>query len=97
MAVSGAYEPRRGALAEWGVRLAAVAAAEDCARADVVVALVPLGRGRCRGPARIVGFFDLWREGGHAIWLDPVPKIASVAAYRGRRPWAPEKRSRSRR
>jgi competence protein ComEC len=57
-----------------------LAAAEDCARADVVVALVPLGRGRCRGAARIVGFFGLWREGGHAIWLDPVPKIASVAA-----------------
>lgn len=73
------------------------AAAEDCMRADVVVALVPLGRLRCQGPARIIGFFDLWREGGHAIWLDPAPRVATVASYRGRRPWAPEKRTRGRR
>ena len=71
------------------------AAAEDCARADIVVALVPLGRSRCRGRARMIGFFDLWRAGGHAIWLGPAPRVATVAEGRGRRPWAPEKRSRA--
>jgi competence protein ComEC len=73
----------------------AAAAREDCARADVVVALVPLGRFRCRGPARFVGRFDLWREGAHAIWLDAGGGITvrTVAGARGVRPWAPQRLS----
>jgi competence protein ComEC len=72
-----------------------VAAREDCARADVVVALVPLGRFRCRGPARVIGRFDLWRWGAHAVWLDPAGGVTvrTVAAARGVRPWAPRRRS----
>jgi competence protein ComEC len=75
------------------------AAREDCARADVVVALVPLGRFRCRGPSRFVGRFDLWREGAHAIRLDPAGGVTvrTVAAARGVRPWAPERKAASRR
>ncbi|MGE0651525.1 MAG: ComEC/Rec2 family competence protein [Alphaproteobacteria bacterium] len=72
-----------------------VAAREDCARTDVVVALVPLGRFRCRGPARFVGRFDLWREGAHALWLDSggAITIRTVAEARGVRPWAPRRLS----
>lgn len=71
------------------------AAAEDCARADVVVALVPLSRRACPGPARLIGRFDLWREGAHAIWLAPsgTVTVRTVAAARGARPWAPVRRS----
>jgi competence protein ComEC len=71
------------------------AAREDCARADVVVALVPLGRFRCRGPSRFVGRFDLWRDGAHAIWLDAVGDVTirTVAAARGVRPWSPQRLS----
>jgi competence protein ComEC len=76
-----------------------IAAREDCARADVVVALVPLGRFRCRGPAQVIGRFDLWREGAHAIWLgaDGDITVRTVAAARGVRPWAPKRVSAARR
>jgi competence protein ComEC len=54
------------------------AALEDCTRADVVVALVPLGRLTCRGSARVIGRFDLWRKGAHAIWLGG--RVASASS-----------------
>lgn len=64
------------------------AAYEDCAEADVVVALVPLRRMGCRGPVRVIGRFDLWREGAYAIWLAPhAIRVESVADWRGNRPW----------
>ncbi len=64
------------------------AAYDDCAEADVVVALVPLRHVRCRGPRRVIGRFDLWRAGAHAIWLTPDGvRVESVAAARGDRPW----------
>jgi competence protein ComEC len=71
------------------------AALEDCGRAELVVALVPLGPLRCRAGTRTIGRFDLWREGGHAIWLDDdAIRIESVARQRGRRPWAPGRHAR---
>ncbi len=42
---------------------------EDCRRADVVVAKVPAPRA-CDGPDIVIDWFDLWRDGAHAIWLD---------------------------
>ena len=61
--------------------------AEDCRRADLVVSAVPV-RDLCRGPETVVGRFDLWRGGGHALWLEPGgARVESVASRRGARPW----------
>lgn len=42
---------------------------EDCRIADVVVAQVPAPRD-CDRPEVVIDWFDLWRDGAHAIWLD---------------------------
>ncbi|MEX0923806.1 MAG: ComEC/Rec2 family competence protein [Rhodovibrionaceae bacterium] len=66
--------------------------AEDCAAADLVVSLAPI-RSACLGPdgrrRPQIDRFDLWREGPHAVWLDPegAVRIVSVQDRRGRRPW----------
>jgi competence protein ComEC len=65
-------------------------AAEDCASADLVIGEVP-PRG-CRGAATVVGRVDLWRNGTHAVWLEPEGvRIESVDALRGERPWVPRR------
>jgi competence protein ComEC len=65
---------------------AGIAAA--CAVAKVVVAAVPL-RKACRGPALVIDRFDLWRRGGHALWLSPEgARVETVAGWQGNRPWA---------
>ncbi|MEX2201728.1 MAG: ComEC/Rec2 family competence protein [Dongiaceae bacterium] len=69
----------------------AAALAEDCAVADLVVSLEPardLCRGHERGDPIVIDRFDLWRNGGYAIWLsaDDI-RIRSVAETRGVRPW----------
>jgi competence protein ComEC len=64
------------------------ALAEDCRRADVVVATVPVPRRRCARPAVLVDRFDLWRAGAHAIYLArDGPRAVSVRNRRGARPW----------
>jgi len=71
------------------------ALAEDCWAADVVVAINPVRR-TCPA-ARVIDRFDLWRQGGHALWLvrDEV-RIETVNGERGERPWVqrPEQRAR---
>ena len=63
---------------------------DDCAVASLVVARVPVPRRACRGPARIIDRFDLWRGGAHAVWLrEEGVGVETVAEARGRRPWAP--------
>ena len=64
------------------------ALAEDCRIASVVVSLVPV-RAPC--PAgRVIDRFDLWRAGGHALWLDPDGvRVETVRARQGKRPWVP--------
>ena len=63
------------------------ALAEDCRRAALVVATVPVWD-LCRGPETVVDRFDLWRSGGHAIRFEPGGvRVASVASWRGARPW----------
>jgi competence protein ComEC len=66
------------------------ALAEDCQSADVVLSAVPV-RGRCPGARVVVDRFDLWRHGGHAIYLQPDGRvrIETVDAWRGERPWSP--------
>jgi len=63
------------------------ALAEDCRAADLVVSLEPV-RVRCPSAQRVIDRFDLWRNGGHAVWLWPDGvEIQSVRGVRGDRPW----------
>ena len=60
---------------------------EDCGRADLVVSAVPAWD-LCSGPETVLDRFDLWRDGGHAIWLSAEgARVESVASARGERPW----------
>jgi competence protein ComEC len=62
------------------------ALAEDCWRAHLVIAPIPL-RGRCPAPV-VIDRFDLWRHGAHAIWLEEGRvRVETVNATRGQRPW----------
>ncbi|CAH2599805.1 ComEC/Rec2 family competence protein [Rhodovastum atsumiense] len=64
-----------------------------CAAA-VVVSLEPVRLG-CRVP--VVDRFSVWREGAHAIWLDPGgARVLSDRQYRGERIWMPRPTTRSR-
>ena len=60
---------------------------EDCAVATVVISLEPAGD-LCRGSAYVIDRFDLWRDGGHAVWMDGEGiEVRSVGEERGDRPW----------
>ena len=60
---------------------------EDCARADVIVSLVPVAQA-CHRAAVVIDRFDIWREGAHAIWLEEgTVRLESVVGERGERPW----------
>lgn len=59
---------------------------EDCAVADIVVALIPV-RGPCSAPL-VIDRLDLWRSGAHAVYLNGAPRVAQTAAAVGDRPWA---------
>ena len=61
---------------------------DDCRIADIVVFNAPKPQG-CSKPRAVIDFFDVYYGGTHALYLtktDP-PRIESVAAARGRRPW----------
>lgn len=64
------------------------ALAEDCASAAIVVSAVPAGRD-CRGPKLVIDRFDVARQGGTAIRLDPALEVETVEGERGERPWSP--------
>jgi competence protein ComEC len=61
---------------------------EDCAAATVVISREPIRGRTCAGTPLVIDRFDLWREGGHAVWLssDGV-RVQTVADWRGKRPW----------
>ena len=61
---------------------------EDCLSADVVIADIPVPRS-CRQPQVVIDWFDLWRGGAHAIWLDGSGKnrIWRARAENPPRPW----------
>ncbi|MEO1015659.1 MAG: ComEC/Rec2 family competence protein [Pseudomonadota bacterium] len=65
---------------------------DDCARADLVVALYPAPRGiheACQ--ARLIDRRDAWRHGAHTARLDhDVIEIRSVRDVAGVRPWSAE-------
>lgn len=64
--------------------------AEDCARADLVIALYFLDGADARAcTVRLIDRRVLRREGAHAVWIgrDGSMRIRTVAETRGRRPW----------
>lgn len=60
---------------------------EDCRVADLLVSVVPVRRA-CPSAARVIDRFDLWRDGGHAVWIgrDRI-RVQTVGETRGERPW----------
>jgi competence protein ComEC len=65
----------------------ASALVEDCQHADIVVATVPVRR-HCPSADIVIDRFSLWRNGGHALWLDREGvRVESVREERGIRPW----------
>ena len=54
----------------------------------LVLSAVPI-RGDCSKPSATVDFFDVWRNGAYAIWIedDGRFRIESVAETLGDRPW----------
>lgn len=65
---------------------------DDCAEATVVLSREPVRRDACSGNQLIVDRFDMWRVGGHALWLSETGvRIESVRDRRGSRPWTRER------
>jgi competence protein ComEC len=61
---------------------------DDCAAATVVISREPIGRHACATANVRIDRFDLWREGGHAVWLsESGTRVETVAGRRGQRPW----------
>jgi len=57
---------------------------EDCGWADLLVSKSP---SNCR-EGQVIDFFDIWRNGNHAVWLTPERIIIKkVEGERGNRPW----------
>lgn len=64
---------------------------DDCAAADAVAAVVPVDRRSCGGASLVIDRFDLWRRGGHALWLEEDGSAAyrrTVRDGQGDRPWS---------
>jgi competence protein ComEC len=82
-----------------GVEIALVqderAFAEDCGRAQIVIAAVPAFN-PCLADV-VVDRFDVWWRGAHAVWVTPDGiRVRSVSDARGDRPWVlPRHRSRN--
>ena len=63
------------------------APAAACESVPLVLSAEPV-RGRCT--ARVVDRFAVWRNGTHAVWLDPAGvRVVSDREARGARPWVP--------
>ncbi len=66
--------------------------AEDCQRADFIVASVPIPKSQersCRRYAIVIDRYDLQQEGAHAVWFEQGgPRVVSAADRRGSRPWS---------
>ncbi len=57
-----------------------------CGAAPVLISPEPI-RGECPGSV-VVDRFAVWRDGAHAVWLDPA-RVISDREWRGERPWVP--------
>jgi len=70
------------------------AVTDDCANADVLVLDMPRPAD-CTTPGTVIDVFDRWRNGAHALYLEPGSggaarrvRLETVAAHRGERPWS---------
>jgi competence protein ComEC len=64
------------------------ALSEDCARADVLIAALPVRR-RCDEPEIVVDRFDVFRDGATALSFDEDGiRVETVNGTRGARPWS---------
>lgn len=66
---------------------------EDCRRADLLLAVIPVPAGCAEGadrPREVIDRHDLRRHGGLALWLDSEGRyrLRRVADQRGDRPWS---------
>ncbi len=62
---------------------------EECGRAKIIIANVPVWRGICNGPAYVIDKFDLRSNGATAIFIkDKKTTIRTAADFEGRRPWS---------
>lgn len=69
------------------------AIAEDCRRADIVIAPFKLGKA-CKAPRVIVDRAALSAQGAHALYIEGLSiRTETVADHRGRRPWSRHARS----
>lgn len=60
---------------------------EDCRSSDVVISLVPV-RGSCPAARVVIDRIRLWRDGTHALWLEPHRvRVEAANVRRGLRPW----------
>jgi competence protein ComEC len=67
---------------------------EDCWIASVIVSVVPV-RNPCPTAHTVIDRFDLWRDGGHVLWLsEEGVRVESVNRSRGNRPWVVRPRPR---
>jgi competence protein ComEC len=64
----------------------AMALAEDCVSAAIVISAAPT-RGFCVGPKLVIDRFDVARNGAYAVWLGRRIRVENVRATRGDRPW----------
>ena len=69
---------------------------DDCAVVTLIVSTVPV-RASCPSAEIVIDRFDLWRRGGHAIWVrgDGSVTVESVESRRGARPWTSKRAKRS--
>ncbi len=85
----------RGCILNINVKIAAFISdrsvlAEDCERADIVVAFFPVSGADWRHcDAVLIDRRSIWRRGAHAVWFKPdgAIKVMTVAEQLGRRPW----------
>lgn len=66
--------------------------AEDCVRADLVIAVYPVRYDAKNCEARLINRDDAWSSGSHAIRIDPggAFDVITAADVRGARPWSSE-------
>ena len=61
----------------------------DACDAGLLLSAEPI-RLRCPAERLRIDRFDVWRNGAHAVWLEPAgPRIVSDRVTRGARPWVP--------
>jgi competence protein ComEC len=64
------------------------ALAEDCGRADVLIAAIPVRRG-CDQPELVIDRFDVFRDGATALSFEEDRiRVETVNGTRGARPWS---------